>query len=270
MIYRSYMPAAPLSEFIERIWQCSDVPSVQPVRILPTGALELVINLSEDALRTYDSLEADRSEHYAGAVVAGAYKECLLIDPMHRAAIMGVHFKPGGAFPFLGAPADELTGMHVGLDALWGSAAADLRERLCAASFDGRFSLLEVMLAERLRTRTERHRAVPAALRLFTQSGGSTRVRDVARSIGLSQRQFIQVFASEVGLTPKVFCRVLRFQKARSLLHDGNARDWADLAVDCGYFDQSHLIHDFQAFAGLTPANYLRQSSRYVSPLAVR
>lgn len=267
MIYGSYTPPPPLADYVERIWQCSDVPSHQPLRILPTGTLELVINLRDDEVRVYDSVQSDRCDRFSGAVVAGPYKECLKIDPMHHASIIGVHFKPGGAFPFIGAPADELLDMHLDLDALWGRSANDVREQLCAATFEQRFSLLENMLVSRLRRSPARHAAVRIALRMFEQTDGETSVHDVACRVGLSQRRFIRVFAAEVGLTPKLYCRVRRFQRARGLARNVEAPDWAQVAVDCGYFDQSHLIRDFQEFAGLTPASYLRQSSQQILPI---
>jgi hypothetical protein len=116
MIYQSYKPRTPLAEFVDRFWFCSDVPSYRPVRILPSGTLQLVINLCEDEVRVYNSVRSERCTHYSGAVVAGPYKGCLMIDPMQQATIIGVHFKPGGAFPFLGTPADELTDMHLDLE----------------------------------------------------------------------------------------------------------------------------------------------------------
>jgi len=83
-----------------------------------------------------------------------------------------------------------------------------------------------------------------------------TSVRDVSRELGLSQRRFIQVFGSFIGLTPKIFCRILRFQQARVLAEKLEAPNWAELAVSCGYFDQSHLIKDFKEFSGSTPRTY--------------
>ena len=106
------------------------LPRIGSVRILPSGTSELVINLCEDEVRVYDSLQSDRCTRYSGVVVSGPYKGCLMIDPMPHSSIMGVHFKPGGAFPFLGAPADELADMHLDLETLWGRTAAELRERL--------------------------------------------------------------------------------------------------------------------------------------------
>ncbi len=267
MIYQVCTPSSRLAGFVERFWQCTDAPSHRRVRILPSGTVELVFNLSDDEVRIYDSWQSDRRARYSGSVVSGPYKGCLMLDPMPHSTIIGVHFKPGGAFPFLGAPACELADTHLDLDALWGATAAELRERLCAAATVGqRFSLLEDALLSRLPNPPVRHGAVPIALATFNRTSGAARVRDVARNVGLSQRRFIQVFAAEVGLTPKLYCRVRRFQRARDLAQNVEAPDWAQVAAECGYFDQSHLVRDFQALAGLTPMNYLRQPTEPILP----
>ena len=224
--------------------------------------MELVINLSNDEVRVYGGLQSDCCLRYSGAVLAGPHKRCLMIDPMRRSTIIGVHFKPGGAFPFLNATAKELADIHVDLDNLWGPTAVELRERLCAATTVGkRFSLLEAALASRLQYSPRHHGAVSIALATFERTGGKARVHDVARRVGLSQRRFIQVFAAEVGLTPKLYCRVRRFQKARNVVRNLETPDWVRIAIDCGYSDQSHLIRDFQVLSGLSPMNYLRESS---------
>jgi AraC-like DNA-binding protein len=87
---------------------------------------------------------------------------------------------------------------------------------------------------------------------------------------GFSQRRFIQLFDQQVGLTPKLFFRVSRFQRAVLTVHNAGEVDWAGLALDCGYYDQAHFIHDFQAFAGITPTTYLVQRSEHLNhvPLA--
>jgi AraC-like DNA-binding protein len=267
MIYRSHTPSPPLAEFVERFWLCSDTPSHRRERILPSGTIELVINLREDEIRIYDSLQLDCCRRFSGAIVSGPYKKCFTIDPLQHASIIGVHFKPGGAFPFFGVPADELADTHLDLDTLWGRHATELRERLCAAATSAeRFSRLEDTLVARLRDAQDRHGAVSIALKMFEQTNGAASVRDVASRIGLCQRRFIQVFAGEVGLTPKLYCRVIRFQRAREIVRNFEAPDWAWVAAKCGYFDQSHLIRDFKDFSGISPVNYLRQASENVLP----
>jgi AraC-like DNA-binding protein len=101
------------------------------------------------------------------------------------------------------------------------------------------------------------------ALNMFAMGGNGILVRDIAREVGLPQRQFIQLFNSHVGLTPKVFSRIQRFQRARVLAEKLETPHWAELALNCGYFDQSHLINDFQEFSGSTPGTYsLQQQQR--------
>ena len=82
MIYHSYTPCSRLADFVERFWQCSDTPSHRRVRILPSGTIELVINLREDEIRIYDSVNPTDCTRFSGAVVSGPYKGCLMIDPL--------------------------------------------------------------------------------------------------------------------------------------------------------------------------------------------
>src|SRR5262249_23732727 len=155
-----------------------------------------------------------------GAVVRGAYGEFLVIDPTQHASMSGVHFRPGGAAPFLGTAPGDLTGAHADLEPLWGRSAVELRERLCTANTPAeRFAVLERMLTARLTRPPGRPRAGPTPPPPFAPA--EARVRDVAARVGLSQRRFIRVFADEVGLTPKLYGRVRRFQRARAMVRPG-------------------------------------------------
>jgi len=78
----------------------------------------------------------------------------------------------------------------------------------------------------------------------------------VAESVGLSPKRFIERFKMSVGMAPKHYCRLLRFQRALSRAERGLRVEWTRIALDCGYFDQSHFIHDFRRFAGITPTGY--------------
>ena len=253
----SIIPKPPLAKFIERFWYSSDAPSHQKVRVMPTGTIELVFNLDEDDLGFHDTRHG-RYQSFSGTVFSGAHTGPLFIDS--RAHVLGVHFKPGGAFRFLGVPASELTDIHVDLEMVWGKFAQDLREQLCAAATPvQRFRVLERALVARLKGKLEEHRVVRAALDIFQRDPGEARTRDLAEQLGLSQRHFIKVFFNQVGITPKLFGRVQRFQRAIDLTQTSSTPDWADIAAQCGYFDQSHLIHDFQTFAGLSPIEFQRQ-----------
>ena len=262
-IYRSHTPTPPLDDYIERFWFCEGAPDHPREHILPSGTVELVVNLRDDEVRIGHCDTPDGSQRFPGAVISGAYSGFFVIDPARHASMLGVHFKPGGAAPFLGLPPGDLTDAHVDLATLWGRSAASLRGRLCeAVTVEERFALLEQTLTARLGIAPGRHRAVPTALAAFEQPGVC--VRDVAAHIGLCQRRFIRVFAAEVGLTPKLYYRVRRFQRA--MAQSRKSPDWARLALECGYFDQAHLIRDFRAFAGLSPTEYIRHQSEAVLP----
>jgi transcriptional regulator GlxA family with amidase domain len=115
--------------------------------------------------------------------------------------------------------------------------------------------LLETALLRQLAKPLAWHPAVAYALREFRGADRSP-VAAVREQTGLSERRFIELFRQQVGLAPKLYCRVRRFQSAIRRIPIGRAVDWADVALACGYFDQAHLIHDFRAISGLSPGEY--------------
>lgn len=179
---------------------------------------------------------------------------------------MGVHFRPAGGTAFLGLPAGELHNENISLNELWKGHAAELREQLLQVSTAAtRFQVLEKFLMQMLRPAKlirsgspNRHPAVDFALQQFQRSTLPT-MSAVADQIGFSTRHFNQLFRHQVGLTPKLFCRIQRFQQVLNLLSGKNQVDWMDVVFTCGYFDQAHLIHEFRAFADCTPTEYLSQ-----------
>jgi AraC-like DNA-binding protein len=253
MIHRRYLPRAPLSDFIELLWLFErPTPSHGRERLLPTGTVELVINLGDSRV--------DRFE----ALVVGPHSRFFELDTSRPTSVIGAHFKPGGMFAFLDEPIDELHNCHVPLAALWGGRVAEMRERLLAADgAEARLRLFERLLLTQLDRRRNGHGAVNHALAQF--SCGRRRIGDVVEDTGLSPRRFIRLFSDQVGLTPKAFCRVRRFQGAVARLHGLQEVDWADTALACGYADQSHMIHDFKDFAGLSPARYLARQGQHMN-----
>jgi len=268
MISRYYIPQPPLSDFVEMLWyQEAYAPSHARERLLPMGQMELVINLLEDWNETYD--HQDRLRIFRGSLIVGIHSEYFSLDTTRAVKVIGAHFKPGGAFPFLHLPAGELHNTNLSLEDLWGAAAGELRERLLEAeTFDAKFHILEQALLARARQSMQHHPAVAFALRHFQRVPHTQTIADVTGQIGLSQRRFIELFSEQVGLTPKLFCRVRRFQEVVQLIHTGgNGRrvEWPAVALACGYYDQAHFIRDFQAFSGLNPSAYLTQRGEHLN-----
>src|SRR5262245_13658328 len=265
-IFDFYRPKPPLSKFVDSFWLYEGYePDHKTEHILPTGTLELVINLRQNELRFYDAEGPENYSRFSGAIVSGATGRGFAPDTAEEAFIIGVHFKPGAAFPLLGFPAGDLADTHVELETLWGPSAGRLRERTCEARTSaGRFQLLQEALLSRLYHGVEQHYAVSAALEMFGNNQAGPRVREAAKYLGLSQRRFIQVFKAEVGITPKLFSRIQRFQQTRTFIQQNPSINWAELAVDLGYFDQSHLIREFLEFSGLSPTDYIIRYKRFI------
>ena len=259
--YSVRAPGPPLGALVDSFWSLSDTPSHSKERIIPSGTLELVINLQDDEIRVFRPSDTEEEcARLAGAVVSGAYSGAFAIDTRAHAAIVGIHFKPGGAATILGVPAGALADAHVELEALWGRRAIELRERLCAAADSAqRFQILEQVLMGML-PRAPNVRG-EVAMALGRLGAPRVEVAEVAKEVHLSHRRFIELFTEQVGMTPKRYSRVRRFQRALALATRRGAPAWAELALECGYCDQAHLCRDWVELTGLSPMEFLRSRS---------
>jgi AraC-like DNA-binding protein len=249
MVSRVYFPQPPLSTFVELFWSFEGYqpPHVRE-RVLPTGTTTLILRLDQATTNLY-----------------GAHSEFFTIDTAQSSSFIGVHFRPGGAFPFLGLPVSEVHNEVVLLETLWGARATEVREQLLEApTMHTKFQTLEKVLQKCLTHPPTAHPAVSFALREIQTA---PRLASITDQLGLSSRRFSQVFAHEVGLTPKLFQRVLRFQGVLHAIEKHKNIDWSEIALSCDYFDQAHFIHDFKAFSGLTPERYLEARGKRLNHL---
>jgi AraC-like DNA-binding protein len=171
----------------------------------------------------------------------------------------------------LRVPGGEIHNVRVGLEDLWGARAVELREQLLAAAKpEARVRVMEQALLVAGAGMMERHPAVAFALNMFHGTPEMGRIADVSERISLSPRRFIEVFTKEVGLTPKLFCRVRRFQRVLRMISGGEEVDWAEVALSCGYFDQAHFNHDFRGFSGICPSRYLAEKTEHFGHVPIR
>jgi AraC-like DNA-binding protein len=250
--------AAALLPFVDCLWYV-DEPDLEPGRelVMPGGAMQLLVNLGEDELRTYSGEQVQ--QRVAGAAIQGSYAGAVEIDNAQQRAIVGVAFRPGGAFPFTPIPPSAAADSLVALTDVWGRDGAVLRDRLLSArSPAAMLATLEAVLLARAVHPLEPDPATVYALAAFER--GRT-VSAVAERIGVTPRHFGRRFRDRVGLAPKRFTRIRRFQRLIASLRAERSADWASLAVQFGYHDQAHLIHDFRALSGLSPTEYRPRST---------
>lgn len=258
-----YRPGPPLDRFIECFWHVDGDPlRHERERLLPTGRLSIIFRLSDERIRVFRDVADREGTWFDGAVVSGPYAHHYVLDTSQPRASVGIYFRAGAPATLLGAPAGEFANAHVTLDAVWGRAARRVHERLSAAgSAEAAFALLEAALGTRLGDNSGRHPAVSQALRHISARPALARVEAVRSETGYGAKRFIELFREAVGLTPKAYCRVQRFQHVLKRAAKGGVIDWAAVALDGGYCDQPHLNREFRAFAGVTPAQYRPVSS---------
>jgi AraC-like DNA-binding protein len=237
--------------------------------ILPDGAMELMMNLGDpQKLCARDNPE--KHTIFRQSWISGERTTPIVIDEIGYVHLVGVRLRAGGAWPFLGIPLREFTDQVVELETIMGREIEDLRDALCEAPDDDwRFDLLESWLVRRARSRTQPTRSVSYALRVIHGGLDAVRIGTIADTIGISHKHLLREFDRCVGLTPKLFARLCAFQRVIRSVGQKTEVDWAATAATCGYHDQAHLIHEFRAFSGLTPAAYLMKRGPFLNYLEV-
>jgi AraC-like DNA-binding protein len=273
VLYLERIPAAPLAGYIQSLW-CAQAPQVphQRERVLPTGRVQVILNLARDFL--LDCVEGQHDHRVSPSLIVGARSVYEIIDTSDMADLIGIVFAPGGFTPFTRDAADLFSNRSVALQDAWGLESQTLRDRLRDLPTPrARLLCLEGFLMNRLAfrplRRRGRHDEITHAIRWFKQAPSIASVKEMTRYTGWSERRFSQVFREEVGLSPKVWCRVQRFQRAVRQLHAGADIRWSELALDCGYYDQSHFANEFRAFSGIDATTYSSQRTRWANHIAV-
>ena len=225
-------------------------------RALPNGRSQLIIDFA-DAF-THEPTPSGVEPPAMKPIVVGLHTRYVILDTLALRCLMGVVFQPGGARALVDVPAHECSNESVTLDVIWGAAAIELRDRLReTSSVEEKFTVLENALLERaLRRPFALHGAVRYGLRRFECAPHIGSVLDVVRETGLSRRRFAQIFREQVGLTPKLYCRVLRFQRVVQQMASGRPIDWREVALAGGFSDQAHLAHEFRDFSGISMTEY--------------
>lgn len=253
-------PAPPLRPFVAA-YHGYRQRGVAPARHrgLPSPFLTLIFTLDEPLQISQHVDPRQRPGCYV-SLVGGMHTSPALIR--HDGAQSGIQLlvSPLGARALLGLPAGELTSTDLPAVDVLGPLAADVHEQLREApSWAERFDVLDRMLQRRIGDEPP----LPAEVRYVWQrqlrSGGTIPVSELAADVGWSTRHLANRFRREVGLSPKAAARVIRFDKARHMLRPFAAGPvgLADVAADCGYFDQSHLTREFTALAGCAPSRWI-------------
>ena len=271
MIFAHHIPRYPLSEFVENFVYFRGVQQDHNIeRLLPDGNVVLILDLTENAQFIYDNETLLPIQACRRAWFSGMQQHALSIPSGNDNENFVVTFRKGRSFPFLSGPLTEFANRVVDGDLALSPEILSLRAALQDLDTPaGKFAFAEAELLRLYGGGLEINDCVDYAVAHIERAPHETTIGAISQKIGYSQKHFIHLFKQQVGVTPKAFLRIMRFQKTIGAIAAAPVASWAGLAVDRGYFDQAHMIAEFRSLAGLTPVEYQRQATAYPSYVVV-
>ena len=251
MIYKRIKPSPSLSDIVESIWlqdNSNAEVNLTPSRIVPTGTVEILFYYRNRITHLEKSEVIPMPRSY----VTGQRRKPILAVVADRVGIVIVSLYPWGLSPLfresIEAP-DCILDLRLIVDEC---RISELEEKLFLASnSEQRVCLVESFIINH-RANRKFDKRIAIASQLLVQNGSALSVSEIARRLSLSERHLSRLFMSEIGLSPKMFSRIMRFQRAVQLRRR-HEMPWAAVATECGYSDQAHLIHEIRHFSGKSP-----------------
>ncbi|MEQ9500350.1 MAG: AraC family transcriptional regulator [Deltaproteobacteria bacterium] len=260
MNFETHAPSGPGADLVEAVFSFSAfVPDHSIERVVPTGDVFLIVELDGLERHTYDNDTLEPDATFRGAWLSGAHHAYLSISAHEDSAMFVVQFKAHGAYPFLHRPMSAFADRVVPGEALEHLELGALRDALVtAADASARFAVADRWLDARYDASLRPPAAFVQVVERLRDAPAS-KLQDVLATYGASQKHLIDQFKRYVGLTPKSFQRVLRFNDVLAQMKERRTLSWADIAYRCGYADQSHFIREFKKFSGFNPTGFIER-----------
>jgi len=266
MIFRSYQPVFPLGHFIENLIYFEGLSTPHHLeRFLPDGNTEIIIDLTENPQYIYNNETLQEIQTCRYAWVSGVRTRPITIPSGTGSRMLIVAFKKGRAHPFYCFPMSEIRDTVAEADLVFGRKFCVFREQLLAAtSINRMFQLVEGFLLQQARDTVQEKDAtkcIDYAVSRMVSHPILRCLHQLSDEIGYSQKHFIDLFRQQVGVTPKQYLKIMRFQKAIRVIERSHTIRWSEIAQESGYYDQAHFIQDFKFFSGFTPNEYLNRKA---------
>lgn len=272
MILQTYIPKSPLNQFVECfIYHEAFNPPHSVDRFLPDGNVEIIIDLDDIPKFIYDNDSLKEIQSCQRVWASGVRTEPISIHSgKDSTGMLIIAFKRGMAYPFFPFPMQEISDAVVDADLIWGNDFALLRERILENKNSVRkFEIVEDFLLGNYLSKLILNPCVEYALNKIIHQPNQISMQKLNNKIGYSQKHFIKLFKDQIGIAPKSYLKIMRFQKAISDIEAQKEIDWAWLSHDCGFYDQAHFINDFKAFSGFTPEEYEKRKGDFLNYIPV-
>jgi AraC-like DNA-binding protein len=227
--------------------------------ILPDTCVELVVHFNDPYKTTFSNNQVSVQEQ---SFIVAQMKSFMKIQANGKTGILAVRFTALGAYHFFGTPMKEVANGETGLKSLWKDWASEIEEKIhFAQNTQQRAEIMQEYLKLQLARNGYIDQAVDYCIRQIKLSKGQLSIEALANQAGVSNRQLVRRFDKCIGLTPKEFSRITKFIGSLDLLNYQRQKSFTEIALDAGYYDQAHFIHDFREFSGMSPTEYLVASN---------
>lgn len=266
MTLRVHTPGLPLCEYVGALIYYDGIdPIHQMDRFLPDGNTELIVNLNDQPQYIFDNDTLKQIQTCRHAWISGVRTQPITIPSGRGSRMLIVAFKRGRAYPFYSLPMSELADRVLEADDVFGNRILNLREQLLACtSPEEMFALVEIFLLRQAGARLSpdaSSRCVEYAVSRILNQPNRLVFQQLSLQIGYSQKHFIDMFKQHVGIPPKQYMKIMRFQNAVFQIEQDASVYWSEIAIQNGFYDQAHFIHEFRNFSGFTPGEYLKRKS---------
>lgn len=266
MILQVHSPVFPLQKFVDHFIYFEGFNPVHSMdRFLPDGNAEFIIDLTDNPKHIYDNESLTELQSCRHAWVSGVRTQPITIPSGRDSRLLIIAFKKGKAHPFYDFPMSELANLVVDAGIVFGNKLHELREHLLnTLSVPQMFVLVEHFLLQQagdsLHANTQA-KCIEYAVSNIVNQPNIQGFQNLSSQIGYSQKHFIDLFKKQVGVPPKQFLKIMRFQKAIQEIENTKSIQWSDIATESGFYDQAHFINDFKGFSGFTPSEYIRRKA---------
>ena len=271
MVFQLHIPGFPLNQFVESFIYYRDYNPVHSIdRFLPDGNVNIVIDLKDRPQYIYDNETLKEIQACRHVWFSGIRTNFITIPSGKESEMFIINFHRGRSYPFVEMPLHELTDSVVDGDLVLTNEIMNLREMILeSVLITQKFMVVESYLVKKFRSKLIVNPFIEFAVNKIVNSPNQMSIEQISNKVGYSQKHLIKLFKDNVGLTPKGFLKIIRFQKAIEEIGVSQKADWTGIAYESGFYDQAHFINDFKAFSGYTPNQYLKKKFEHLNYIPV-
>lgn len=247
------IPHPCLNKTIDYYW--IEKEKTSNVKILPDGSTSILMNMGGPISITNENTEYLNLNN---DLIVGTHKKYYIIHRNPETHLIGIKFKQGGLYHFFNHPVAQFSDRVVNLSDVMKVEAEQLRFVLSRASETDEIRIkLNQFFLKRVVTQSKCSDIVEFAVNNLRVNESTSTVRNLCETSQISNKHMISLFNQKVGLSPKIIHRINKFTKVIELLQVKKPKTWPEIAFECQYYDQAHLINEFKGFSGMSPKIYL-------------